>query len=72
MTEHWFLKQSRKEADDIVRNSKMSILIKRELLNLVAARIEGFSLNLGAQPELFRECCKCRDEMNKLRDGVRA
>ena len=70
MNDHWFLKQCRKEAEDIARNKEMSSSVKRELLNLIAARIEGFSLNLPGEPGLFREFCKCRDEMRSMRGSI--
>ena len=70
MNDHWFLMQCRKEAEDIVCNKEMSSPVKRELLNMIAARIEGFSLNLPGEPHLFREFCSCRDEIRNIRSRI--
>ena len=70
MSEHWFIHQSRKEAKSILDHTQMSRESKRELLNLLAARVDGASLMLNGEPELFRALCDFRNEVKRLRDEI--
>ena len=70
MSEHRFIRQSRKEANNIIEDPKMSRDSKRELLRLISARADGAGLILDGNPELFRALCDFSKEIMRTRDEV--
>lgn len=70
MEEHWFIRKSRQQARDIINDRETNNQLKRQLLSALTSRIDGASLMIEGQPQLFRACRDLRNEVDRWRNEI--
>lgn len=68
--EHWFIRTNRAQAQFIAQDSTADNALRRDMLHLICARIDGASLIIEGEPDLFIALCKLRNEIGAMRVEV--